>query len=76
MFEIHEVRKAKPGYYIKLCCFDNARGVESCVLSFIIQRPGYEPGFRISRQEAEGRKLVYTLESYSVLEQPPGERQV
>lgn len=67
-------KKAKPNYYIKLAAFDNARGTESCVLAFIVQRPAYEPGFKLVRQEAEGRRLIYTLSSYSVDSKPEGER--
>ena len=74
LFEINMARKAKPNYYIKLCAFDNTRGVESCSLSFIIQRPAYEPGFKLVRQEGVGRNLVYTIESYSVNAKPEGER--
>ena len=74
LFEINMVRKAKPNYYVKVCAFDNARGTESCVLSFIVQRPAYEPGFKLVRQEAEGRRLVYTLESYAAGSKPDGER--
>ena len=74
LFEVNMARKAKPNYYVKLCCFDNTRGVESCVLSFIVQRPAYEPGFKLTRQEVEGQKLVYTLESYSAVGKPEGER--
>ena len=74
LFELNMARKAKPNYYIKVSCFDNARGTESCVLSFIAQRPAYEPGFKLIRQEAAGRNLVYTLESYSVDVKPEGER--
>jgi ribulose-bisphosphate carboxylase small chain len=74
LFELNMCRKAKPNYYVKVACFDNSRGVESCVLSFIAQRPAYEPGFRLVRQEVEGRKLVYTLESYSAVGKPEGER--
>ena len=74
LFEVNMARKAKPNYYVKVACFDNSRGIESCVLSFIVQRPSYEPGFRLSRQEVAGRNLVYTLESYSVNAKPDGER--
>jgi len=74
LFECNMVRKAKPNYYIKLAAFDNTRGTESCVLSFIVQRPAYEPGFKLVRQEAEGRRLVYTLESYAAGSKPDGER--
>ncbi len=74
LFEVNMARKAKPNYYVKLCCFDNTRGVESCVLSFIVQRPAYEPGFKLTRQEVEGRKLVYTVEAYAPVAKPEGER--
>ena len=74
LFEINMAKKAKPNYYVKVCAFDNARGTESCVLSFIVQRPAYEPGFKLVRQEAEGRRLVYTLESYAAGSKPDGER--
>ena len=74
LFELNMCRKAHPNYYIKLACFDNARGVESCVLAFIVQRPAYEPGFRLVRQEAEGRRLVYTIEAYAPSQKPEGER--
>ena len=74
LFEINMARKAKPNYYIKCACFDNIRGVESCCLSFIVQRPAYEPGFRLVRQESAGRKLVYTIEAYAPAMKPEGER--
>ena len=74
LFEINMARKAKPNYYIKCCCFDNARGIESCVLSFIVQRPAYEPGFRLVRQEVAGRQLCYTIEAYAPSAKPEGER--
>ena len=74
LFELNMCRKAKPHFYVKCCCFDNARGVESCVLSFIVQRPAYEPGFRLVRQEVTGRQLVYTIEAYAPASKPEGER--
>jgi ribulose-bisphosphate carboxylase small chain len=74
LFEVNMAKKAKPNYYVKLACFDNTRGVESCVLSFIVQRPAYEPGFKLTRQETQGRNLVYTLESYATNAKPEGER--
>jgi len=60
MFELNMAREAMPNYYVKLVAFDNTRGVESSVMSYIVQRPSYEPGFRLVRQEVAGRKLVYT----------------
>ena len=74
LFEINMARKAKPNYYIKCTAFDNTRGIESSVLSFIIQRPAYEPGFKLTRQEDIGRNIKYTLEAYSTTVKPEGER--
>jgi ribulose-bisphosphate carboxylase small chain len=74
LFEINMVKKAKPNYYIKVCSFDNSRGVESCVCAFIVQRPAYEPGFRLVRQEGAGRNITYTIESYASSAKPEGER--
>ena len=74
LFEINMARKAKPNYYIKVCCFDNSRTVESCVLAYIVQRPAYEPGFRLVRQEGTSRHIVYTLEAYAPCAKPEGER--
>ena len=74
LFEINMARKAKPNYYVKVAAFDNTRGVESCVCAFIVQRPAYEPGFRLVRQEVAGRKLVYTIEAYAPVMKPEGER--
>ena len=49
MYEIAECRKANPTGYIKVNAFDAGKGTESCVHSFIINRPSYEPGFYVSR---------------------------
>jgi len=74
MFELNMAREAMPNYYIKLVAFDNTRGVESSVMSYIVQRPSYEPGFRLVRQEVAGRKLVYTIEAYAPAMKPEGDR--
>ena len=61
MYELQECRKANPTGYIKMNGFDASIGTESCVMSFIVQRPTYEPGFYLSRQEAAGRMIRYTI---------------
>ena len=66
MYELAECRKAHPGVYIKMNAFNNARGVESCALSFIVDRPNFEPGFYLVRQESKGRQINYTIQSYAV----------
>ena len=74
LFEVNMCKKAKPNYYVKIACFDNTRGTESCVLAFIVNRPAFEPGFKMVRQEVAGRQLTYTLESYAVDTKPEGDR--
>nr|YP_009296788.1 ribulose-1,5-bisphosphate carboxylase/oxygenase small subunit [Bangiopsis subsimplex]AOM66131.1 ribulose-1,5-bisphosphate carboxylase/oxygenase small subunit [Bangiopsis subsimplex]ARO90312.1 ribulose bisphosphate carboxylase small subunit [Bangiopsis subsimplex] len=72
-YELSSCRRAHPGKYIKINAFDNSRGVESCRLSFIVQRPSSEPGFVLVRQEMEGRLQRYTIHSYAT-EKPEGAR--
>jgi ribulose-bisphosphate carboxylase small chain len=74
MFEINAARKAHPTNYVKINAFDNARCVESCSLSFIIQRPNAnEPGFGLIRNEGRDRRIQYTINSYSC-QKPEGSR--
>jgi len=53
--------------------FDSTRGVETIVMSFIVNRPDQEPGFGLVRQEAAGRTIRYTVRSYAT-ERPESER--
>jgi ribulose-bisphosphate carboxylase small chain len=48
--------------------------VESIVLAFIVNRPKIEPGFRVVRQEDQGRTVRYSIESYAVQANPAGAR--
>nr|QUE29553.1 ribulose-1,5-bisphosphate carboxylase/oxygenase small subunit [Erythrotrichia foliiformis] len=73
-YELDSCRRAKSGYYIKVNAFDNTRGVESCCLSFIVDRPSSEPGFKLERQECSGRLVRYTISSYAVDNNPESER--
>ena len=74
LFELAECRKAHPNVYIKINAFNNARGVESCSLSFIVNRPSFEPGFYLVRQEGKGRNISYTIQSYAVQSAGEGAR--
>ena len=65
MLELHNCRKAFPRHYIRLMAFDSTRGVESIVMSFIVNRPSDEPGFGLIRQETHGRTLRYTVHHYA-----------
>ena len=73
VFEVNACRQAFPEHYIKVNAFDNTRGVESMVMSFIVQRPAAEPGFGLVRQEAAGRRIRYTTHGYAN-DRPAGSR--
>ncbi len=73
MLEVRACRKAFPSHYIKINAFDATHGWESTRLSFIVNRPPAEPGFRVVRQEGPGRAIRYTVESYAV-DRPEGHR--
>lgn len=70
VYEINQCRKTNPNTYIKVNAFDNTRGVESAVMSYIVQRPNDEPGFGLTRTETTGRNIRYTTNSYSNQKQP------
>jgi ribulose-bisphosphate carboxylase small chain len=74
LYELNLARKAHPAVYIKINAFNNARGVESTASSFIVQRPSFEPGFYLTRQEGKGRNIVYTIQSYAVQSAGEGSR--
>ena len=74
MYELKEARTSFPNQYIKINAFNNARGVESTCMSFIVQRPVFEPGFYLVRNELEGRRIGYTLQSYAVQSAAEGTR--
>jgi len=63
LMEVNACRKAFPDHYIKVNALDATQGWESTRLSFIVNRPQVEPGFRVIRQETAGRSVRYTIES-------------
>ena len=73
LMEINACRKALPNMYIRVTAFDSTKGWEAPRMSFIVNRPAREPGFRLQRQEVAGRAVRYTIESYAARE-PEGER--
>lgn len=60
MQEVKACRDAHPEEYVKVVAFDARRGWETVRLSFIVNRPKVEPGFRLERAETAGRSLRYT----------------
>ena len=74
MLELHSCRKTFPNHYIRLTAFDSTHGTESVVMSFIVNRPEDEPGFRLVRSEEGGRTMRYSIESYAVQRAAEGAR--
>ncbi len=75
MLELKECRKAFADYYIKLNAFDASRGRETTALSFIVNRPSNEEGFRLGRIEGRGRNQHYDMRGYAT-DKPEGKRYV
>lgn len=73
LMEINDCRKSFPQHYIRVSAFDDAHGVESLRLSFIVNRPAEEPGFRLEREDVGGRSMRYTIKAYAV-DKPEGQR--
>ena len=73
MMELQSCRKAFGDRYIRLSAFDSSHGWESVKISFIVNRPKEEPGYRLRRQEGNGRNMRYTTEPYADAK-PEGER--
>ncbi|CAN7439083.1 ribulose bisphosphate carboxylase small subunit [Variovorax sp. LjRoot290] len=74
MLELAACRKTFAQQYIRVTAFDSTHGTESVVMSFIVNRPANEPGFRLIRTEEPGRTIRYSIESYAVQARPEGAR--
>ncbi|MEO7555050.1 MAG: ribulose bisphosphate carboxylase small subunit [Acidimicrobiales bacterium] len=73
MVEVNACREAFPNQYVKVNCFDHRKGRETVALSFIVQTPPDDPGFRLDRQHGPGRTNHYTLHAYAA-DKAHGER--
>jgi ribulose-bisphosphate carboxylase small chain len=73
LMEINNCRKTFPSHYIRVTAFDSSKGWESPRMSYIVNRPSVEPGFRLDRTEGPGRTQHYSIHSYAT-EKPEGER--
>jgi ribulose-bisphosphate carboxylase small chain len=61
MQAVTDARDAFPLEYVKVVCYDRSLGRQTTALSFIVQRPADEPGFRLERSEGADRRIRYTL---------------
>lgn len=73
LLEVNACRAANPNHYIRLNAYDSSLGRQTTALSFIVNRPAEEPGFRLDRAEKSGRTIGYTTHSYAT-ERPEGDR--
>jgi ribulose-bisphosphate carboxylase small chain len=73
LFELENCRKIYGDRYIRLSAFDSSHGWESVRISFIVNRPNNEEGFRLDRAEAHGRMQRYAIRAYAT-DRPEGKR--
>lgn len=73
LYEVNECRKAHPHHYIRVNAYDASLGRQTTALTFLVNRPPEEPGFRLDRQEAADRRLRYSTHPYA-LDRPRGDR--
>lgn len=71
--EVAACRKAYPNSYIKVSAYNRTYTKQTTALSFIVNRPADEPGFRLDRAELNDRRISYTMHSYAA-DKPHGER--
>jgi ribulose-bisphosphate carboxylase small chain len=70
MMELDACRAEHPGKYVKVLAFDSKKGWESVRMSFVVQRPDFEPGFELVRANGPGRVVHYTLRSHATSAAP------
>ncbi len=73
LYEVDACREAYPNHYVRVTAYDARLGRQTTALSFIVNRPPHEPGFRLHRQEASDRQIGYTLHAYAA-DEPRGAR--
>ena len=73
MRDVMDCREAHPQHYVKLIAYDASYGRQTTALSFIVNRPDGEPGFRPERTDAHDRVQRYRLYPYAA-DKPVGRR--
>jgi ribulose-bisphosphate carboxylase small chain len=61
MREVRACREAFPEAYVKVIAYDATRGRQTSALSFIVNRPSQEHGFKLERTEDHDRTIRYRL---------------
>ncbi|MDP9227793.1 MAG: ribulose bisphosphate carboxylase small subunit [Actinomycetota bacterium] len=62
---MRECRTANPNHYVKVLAYDASYGRQTTALSFIVNRPPDEPGFRLDRTDFSDRHMLYSLRPYA-----------
>jgi ribulose-bisphosphate carboxylase small chain len=75
MGDVRACREAHPQHYVKVIAYDASYGRQTTALSFIVNRPTSEPGFRMERTDAHDRVLRYRSHPYAA-DRPVGRRYV
>lgn len=70
MRDVNACREAYPNHYVKVVAYDSSLGRQTSALSFIVNRPSEEPGFRLERQDKADRQMRYTLVPYAHQDAP------
>ncbi len=71
--EINDCRSTFPNHYVRVLAYDASLGRQTTAMSFVVQRPTDEPGFRLDRTEASNRVQRYSVHSYATVA-PAGSR--
>jgi ribulose-bisphosphate carboxylase small chain len=74
MRDIRACIEAHSKIYVKVVAYDRSLGRQTSAMSFIVNRPEVEPGFKLERQETNDRVIRYTITSYAVDQNPHGSR--
>ena len=62
LMEINACRHTFAQHSIRVMAFDSSRGWETPRMSYLVNRPDNEPGFRTVRMQTEGRSVRCTPE--------------
>lgn len=73
--EIAACRRTHSTSYVRVNAYDASLGRQTTAISFIVQRPPHEPGFRLDRQDTTDRRMRYSLHPYAA-DRPRGDRYV
>ena len=65
MREVAACRERFRDHYIKVIAYDARYGRQTTALSFIVNRPADDPGFRLERADRHDRTISYRLHGYA-----------